>query len=1384
MHPLADSMGKELRNLPIIKIMTSTPKPAKNPPPNLHLTAKPNFRLPFSSPMGEEIISPTSPPNLPPNPIQRPRNMTLDGADEDNSEPKTQRFSVPKSPKRTSTTKYEKATDKSRWPGLNVVTNFSKPPVLAETDARNRMRRKESKNAGPGAVSLSEIKTPVDGKAYRDFKTHKRNKGSGGRTMRPDGELRLREESGRRIEKHSAAGLGLEGLENPPANNSLHPGRDNLRVNSPGQSSTDSTRITELSPSDRPIMIGIAIPSAKLAEHSMSPEVSLSGSNNLNNHHYGTDRDPPATPTIIVTPAADAGTWPSDPYEQIQIQYRHRAASEGSPHAFYHSRGAEDVPPIPARPRAFPQNSIHPFDNGERKESQPRVVSSCTIFDEDDIKVRPYSGESQLRILKRSSMDTIATRHRSQGWWNHILSPFMTRTNTMMFKVGSPEVGDPVPALPTANQEGTTLRGQYIKDADRISPREPGDETPKDHRSIWTGSSRFQSEGQNIELTSNHTPGPSPLSFDSQTRDIGDATNSNTPLPFEGFGAAAEYYQACWHDQNSPTRYFECQNHACSSPEGDQIMSIGFLDADVSKSISQKPSFGPGLSQAQSHEEQQIYDFQRTPANQFSAAFSQVVKSKPTPRALSEVTDIEDLASTPEVSEAHMASMFRAGAPTLAAQPLLPGAGPASQTLMAEPERPPATGIPLHRQLSSRQPPSETAGPSQEKTVIPSPSIVDARAPALGVQPPQPRATPQTLIPGSENPTERTRTQPYPQLSPNQRPESGDIPLAVQLPSSHPPKAAAFSRSSQTSSRQPLEFYSRSQSTKPPTRSIPVMPPDFSRRQQPSASESGELSMPHSGDMTFNKAAVAGVISEDTSQSAQSTYIINQYHDNSSRWKQREADLLAGSERLSRAGRRGTISGEKREKNAFYQEDRQRRNCLGLRNCFKRKKPATKRKKRLLFGITISLIILIILIVALAMTLARKSGKTQVEKTTQWLNMTGFPPIPTGISTIIQPDAALESSKCVQPDTMWSCAVPKEEQQSIAPNDPDQPNFRVEIRFRNGTSANSTSSGISKSSKRSRTSFTGSASNFVRSRCLQARDSFSSSSFSPSPSPPSQEDQAFLGNTTDKNALPFDGETTPFFLSVLPASKTASSQRLAKRADGNSSFPDLTSLIPPPDINSDGTAASANLHPFPVAQPLRLYDRGLATEHYGFYTYYDRSIFLKSAALLDDSASPVGDVPDDRDGGATKAAATVRCTWTQTRFLVQIWTKQGTDLKLLGNSSHTDQGSAHQPQNLTSANEFSRPGSFPYPVTVTLDRHGGDISKKLIYCYGLDNRERIITTRKNLQLEDRGAGGVLVNSAQGPFATTKVLKEDGGPGGADGGTGGCGCRWINFEGRL
>ncbi|KAJ5118013.1 hypothetical protein N7526_011036 [Penicillium atrosanguineum] len=242
--------------------------------------------------------------------------------------------------------------------------------------------------------------------------------------------------------------------------------------------------------------------------------------------------------------------------------------------------------------------------------------------------------------------------------------------------------------------------------------------------------------------------------------------------------------------------------------------------------------------------------------------------------------------------------------------------------------------------------------------------------------------------------------------------------------------------------------------------------------------------------------------------------------------------------------------------------------------------------------------------------------------------------MPTGIATIAGTETQTAKSTCISPSTLWSCDLPPAQGSANTPYAADNPSFRVEIRFRNGTYTNSTDTVTSTSTRKLR------------------RDS---GLYTSEPAAPSLADQAFIGNTTDGNSVPYAGEATPFYMTLLSPIHL-STKSLFRRSSTTTST-NLSTIIPAPDEDSDGAAAAAVLYPLPESQPIRLYNRGQSDEHYGFYTYYDKSIFLASRASLNGSLTDTD--PSDQSDGVSRSSAKARCTWSQTRFLVQIWTQPG-----------------------------------------------------------------------------------------------------------------------------
>ncbi|KAI9722733.1 MAG: hypothetical protein M1812_001664 [Candelaria pacifica] len=1072
----------------------------------------------------------------------------------------------------------------------------------------------------------------------------------------------------------------------------------------------------DLSPSDRPIVIGLSVPSARLEEHTLSP-LSASVASSAVTAHAGRARAPSdansVTPTIIITPARETSGWSIMPKAPSPPSTRRIASSIYSQPTPYIGGAPQStaIPPMPAVPANIHRNGhgVNPF-MPQRNEVRD---SANTLFEEDQDEKTPirafrsqsssesdhspqlsspgrsFSGTSALSPGNRSSVDTTATRRRSRGWWNFITTPFVTRSNTALTK-GLVGYTNQRPEIPSLAQAADELRNHDERDEKGWDKQfSPASSKPKSgHTTMWTDLDWWEEDREKIGVAVDHTPRASVSNHKHRHK----PQDSSATIPFmmaggvSGDAAAAEYYSNGhrtlgsnnpFNQDRLPGQDARVQSRV-TEPRQSQLSSFSPNDREV-------PMLFEGDHHAASNHDT-TNPFYQAPSDPFASSFRQVAPptSRPRPDSGMTVIEVEDeVVVSPTVHEARVAPVVVARPPILAS-------------------RHTSNHLVYSIQRGEHQPDPESTAPPPY-----SPPRRAEYRPYVAVYPPASRtiAYQQPLSPGPVSPGMQHAM------------SSGGIPMA-EVAANHAPAAA---RQAYVTNN----YYAAPRELPPRPKAAPVTLADL---ETPA----------------------------DIRQRAEA------------RRKRREKEdaLTAKVGGLWRG-----------------------RGCFSANGCAGRGGAEGRRRRRWCCCITFGLIVMIIIIVVLAMTLHRKGDNTPVQ--TQWLNNTGFPPMPTGISTIAQPDAVVENTGCVHPSTMWSCALPKEQQQSGAPNAPNQPNFRLEIRFRNDSStSNNTSTKVTRHLAHNPVS----AGRFIRYRLLHARDVFSSALWSPSPSPPTIEDQRFLGNTTDHVISPlFEGESTPFYISFLPT--TPSPSRLLKRQDTSSTnstadpFPDLASLIPPPSLNSDGTPKPATLLPLPESQPLRLYDRGLQTEHYGFYNYFDRSIFLKSVKLLNNSDP--GEVPADMNGGATAGEAKVQCTWAQTRFLVQIWTRKGDDTHLLQNTTSTtttttsSKDSKATKKNATnlSANDFSRPGSFPYPVSIVLDRHGGALKEKMVYCYGLDDRGKVVPSDRKFQIEERAFGGVAVNPADGPWGNVTVGVGEGGPGGVDGGDGGCACEWRNWAGR-
>lgn len=429
------------------------------------------------------------------------------------------------------------------------------------------------------------------------------------------------------------------------------------------------------------------------------------------------------------------------------------------------------------------------------------------------------------------------------------------------------------------------------------------------------------------------------------------------------------------------------------------------------------------------------------------------------------------------------------------------------------------------------------------------------------------------------------------------------------------------------------------------------------------------------------------------------------------------------------------------------------RGCIPATGCFGRTGREGRKRRRVWIGVLSAVLALIILAVALGVALTRPGDSPEVQSI--WLNLTDYPPMPTGVMTVVGADNTVAKSGCTNPSTLWSCSLPKDDQESVAPYKPNQPTIIMQIQWDNSTDKSwDVPNGKTPSSVARRAiGGTAYASSVIRER--------EADKFNPDPSPPGYQEMWFLGDTTD--GIESDekaGEPAPFYISLLNSTDDKVEDPKLSRRQTTVGDDLVKDLVASPDLLDDGTPAPAAMLPKPVQQPVRLYDRGLPTEHYGFYTYFKRTIYLKST---DDTGGEV-DVPLDQDGGCRKTEANYLVTWAETRMLVQIWTKtlDSNDTKLLNRGDS---------KSIDGSEELIRPGTMPYPVTMTLDTHGGDPEKKYVWEWPMNDRQRLDGENPKLLPNDLTFGGKVVNHRK---------NNDTSYGGFDGGTGGCKCEWVNW----
>lgn len=362
------------------------------------------------------------------------------------------------------------------------------------------------------------------------------------------------------------------------------------------------------------------------------------------------------------------------------------------------------------------------------------------------------------------------------------------------------------------------------------------------------------------------------------------------------------------------------------------------------------------------------------------------------------------------------------------------------------------------------------------------------------------------------------------------------------------------------------------------------------------------------------------------------------------------------------------------------------------------KKPLTKKGKWFIYIVVATILITVAIVGTLVGTMRPKGSK----KSAAVDDLSGFPTLPTGLA-VITPQGAPETpaSACVLPATLWSCSLPPDAlfPTNSSGSDTDiLPTFIFTISVRNATTD-------------------------------------SEAQWAPVPEQvPSDAEYASLGDV-DGIQSNKSGEATPFLFSM----QTDQNPIIARDVETGQDDEDSTRDEELSDVETEHLAKptsessirrrsrkfllkrqasqipSIMLPTTLQNQPLRLFDRGLDTEHYGFFIYYKKTIHVLAADPRNVTQLTAA---SDAHGGVSAVISNSKLvTWENTRFKVVIWTKKRAsgEMDLINSKGQR-----------LSSETGAFDNFFPYPVSVIEDRNGnkGDV------WYGNNFQPRIIVNEE------------------------------------------------------
>lgn len=264
--------------------MATIPRPHNATPQKIQLKAPTFPRMPFASPMGEEILSPTSDPSHTPPQEQRehripPRQDSRSriGEESMNQHGRQKRRSIPK-PIEGQKPMIRNDSPSRKWPGLNVITDFTRG-VDAVTN-RSKPRPQAPRSNASGTSTQMQIEP-----------RHDRKEGSQESIQKTPGALLVHQKSIQSLRASESKGR-LEDLKRA------------------------SSKTSTLSPSDRAVMIGISMDPHEAGAQDISPEVERRLGPQETVHQRRPSLTPSIAPSIVITPAKEHAPWSASPKEE------------------------------------------------------------------------------------------------------------------------------------------------------------------------------------------------------------------------------------------------------------------------------------------------------------------------------------------------------------------------------------------------------------------------------------------------------------------------------------------------------------------------------------------------------------------------------------------------------------------------------------------------------------------------------------------------------------------------------------------------------------------------------------------------------------------------------------------------------------------------------------------------------------------------------------------------------------------------------------------------------------------------------------------------------------------------------------------------------------